>query len=88
MKKKYLYLYHRPTDYFEGTINQKGKSVSKFYGTYCGFINFDDVRYWDGRYLQGTKIRLDEKPLESDFRNRSDLKKLQEGKLQEAQEEK
>lgn len=52
MKKK-------PSDYFEGTINQKGKAVSKFYGTYCGFINFDGVRYWDGRYLQGVKIKLE-----------------------------
>lgn len=67
----------RPSDYFEGTINEKGKPVSKFYGTYCGFINFDNVRYWDGRYIQGVKIKLEEKPLESDFRNRDDLKRLQ-----------
>lgn len=72
--KNYLY---RPSDYFEGTINEKGKPVSKFYGTYCGFINFDNVRYWDGRYIQGVKIRLEDKPLESDFRNRDDLKRLQ-----------
>lgn len=37
---------------------QKGKSVSKFYGTYCGFLTFDGVRYWDGRFMQGIKIRL------------------------------
>ena len=27
MKKKYLYSYLRPSDYFEGTINQKGKLI-------------------------------------------------------------
>jgi len=70
MKKK-------PSDFFEGTINEKGKVVSKFYGTYCGFINFDNVRYWDGRYIQGVKIKLEDNPLESDFRNRDDLKRLQ-----------
>lgn len=51
MKKK-------PSDYFEGNIIQNGKPVSKFYGSYCGFISFDGVRYWDGRYLQAIKIRL------------------------------
>lgn len=48
-------------------------------------MNFDGVRYWDGRYLQGFKINLEEKPLESDFRNREDLIMLKEGKLTEAQ---
>ena len=59
--------------------------MSKFDGTYCGYMNFDGVRYWDGRYLQGFKINLEEKPLESDFRNREDLIMLKEGKLTEAQ---
>ena len=67
---------------------QKDKKVSKFYGTYCGFLDFDDVRYWDGRYVQGFKIRLQEKPLPSDFLNRSDLQTLKEGKIHEAQQEK
>lgn len=58
MKKKYLNIYYRPTDYFEGHIMEKDKKISKFYGTYCGFLDFDGVRYWDGRYIQGFKIRL------------------------------
>lgn len=62
--------------------------MSKFYGTYCGFLDFDGVRYWDGRHLQGFKIRLEDKPLESDFRNRPDLQTLKEGKIVEAQEQK
>jgi hypothetical protein len=41
----------RPTDYLSGTIKVNGKEVSKIYGTYMGFIEFDDVRYWDYRYV-------------------------------------
>jgi hypothetical protein len=67
---------------------QNGKAVSKFYGTYLGFLSFDGVRYWDSRYIQGIKIKLSDKPLQSDFRNRADLKLLKEGKIQEAQTEK
>ena len=48
----------RPSDYFEGTITKDGKKVSTGYGSYCGFIDFDNVRYWDGRYLQAIKIIL------------------------------
>jgi hypothetical protein len=57
-KRSNTFYYNRPSDYFEGTINQNGKPASKFYGTYCGFINFDNVRYWDGRLIQGIKIKL------------------------------
>lgn len=35
--------------------------------------------------MQGFKIRLEEKPLVSDFRNREDLIRLAEGKIEEAQ---
>lgn len=62
-RRSNILIQHRPSDYFEGSILQKGKSVSKFYGTYCGFIDFDGVRYWDGRGVQGVKIRLEDKPL-------------------------
>ena len=64
---------------------QGDKKVSKFIGTYCGFLDFDGIRYWDGRHLQGFKIRLQEKPLESDFRNRPDLQALKNFKIEEAQ---
>jgi hypothetical protein len=62
--------------------------VSKFYGSYLGFLNFDGVRYWDFRYIEAIRIKLEEKPLLSDFRNRADLQLLKEGKIQEAQVEK
>lgn len=60
---KYGKVKKRPSDYIAGSITQKGKSVSKFDGTYCGFMNFDDIRFWDGRYMKGFKINLEEKPL-------------------------
>jgi hypothetical protein len=56
VKKRYFRLRYRPTDYFESAIHKNGKEVSKFDGTYCGYINFDNVRYWDGRYLQAFKV--------------------------------
>ena len=48
----------KPTDYFESAIYKGGKSVCKFDGTYCGYINFDGVRYWDGRYLKSFRVTL------------------------------
>lgn len=59
LKRSNFCIYVRPSDYIAGSIMQKGKSVSQFDGTYCGFLNFDDVRYWDGRYMQGFKINLE-----------------------------
>ena len=50
--------YFRPSDYFTSSIMHKGKAVCNIDGTYCGYLNFDDVRYWDGRYMQGFKMKL------------------------------
>ncbi len=46
----------RPTDYFEGEILKNGKKASKFDGTYCGYLNFDGVRYWDGRHMKPFRV--------------------------------
>jgi hypothetical protein len=62
--------------------------VSQIDGTYCGYINFDKIRYWDGRFLKAFKLNLDEKTLDSDFRKRNDLQLLKQGKLEEAQKAK
>lgn len=78
----------RPTDFFEGTITKGGKAACTFDGSYCGFINFDKVRYWDGRYLKAFKINLEDKPLQSDFRSRDDLQLLKKGNLDAAQKAK
>lgn len=37
----------KPSDFFAGKISVKGQEVSTISGTYLGFIDFDDVRYWD-----------------------------------------
>lgn len=39
----------KPKDYFEGRIEQNGKTVSLISGTYLGWLEFDGVRYWDLR---------------------------------------
>ena len=40
-----------PKDYFVGEIKQHGKVVSKMFGSYMGYIDFDGVRWWDGRRM-------------------------------------
>jgi hypothetical protein len=47
---------NRPTDYFESAIYSGGKPVCYFDGTYCGFINFDKIRYWDGSFLRAFRV--------------------------------
>lgn len=48
----------KPTDYFAGSILKKGKAVSAFDGTYCGYLNFDNVRYWDGRFIKPFRVHF------------------------------
>lgn len=37
---------------------KKGKAVSAFDGTYCGYLNFDGVRYWDGRFIKPFRVKI------------------------------
>lgn len=46
----------RPSDYFAGEITKNSKKISAFDGTYCGYLNFDNVRYWDGRFLKPFRV--------------------------------
>ena len=41
----------RPSDFLSGTITVNNIVVSKCYGSFMGFIEFDNVRYWDYRYV-------------------------------------
>lgn len=68
MKKK-------PSDYFESIIIQGEKAVCKAYGTYCGYIEFDGERYWDGRDMQPLHIELKKNIplLPSDWSHRIDI---------------
>lgn len=62
-----------PSDYFDSSIKIGGKTVSRIFGTYCGFIEIDGIRYWDARDYEPYEIMHCEDKLESDWRNRPDL---------------
>ena len=57
VKKRYNIHQHRPSDYFDTAIYHKGKAICTVDGTYCGYINFDKIRYWDGRFLKAFKVK-------------------------------
>jgi hypothetical protein len=40
-----------PKDYFTGEILHKGQPVCKVRGNYMGYIEFDEVRYFDVRQM-------------------------------------
>ena len=74
-------------DYFVGEIKKDGKVVSKLFGTYMGYIEFDGVRYFDIRRADSFKVvdkELDE-CLSSDWRKRTDSMSLREGDVEQAQ---
>ena len=48
----------RPTDYFAGEITKNGKKASTYDGTYCGYLNFDNIRYWDGRFMNPFRVNV------------------------------
>ena len=48
----------KPTDYVEGDIKQNGKIVSKMYGSYMGFLEWDGIRYWDARDILPFRIKV------------------------------
>jgi len=75
-------------DYFVGEIKKDGKVVSKLFGTYMGYIDFDRQRYWDIREMHNFAVidtDLKTEALPSDCRNRIDSLKLLEGDVEEAQ---
>lgn len=49
----------KSSDYLSGEIKVKGKRVCKIYGTYMGFIEFGDQRYWDVNYIKPYECKLD-----------------------------
>jgi hypothetical protein len=38
-----------PGDYLVGEIKKDGKVISKMYGSYFGYYDFDGERFWDIR---------------------------------------
>jgi hypothetical protein len=89
--------YVRPSDYFQGDIMQGNKKVAVVHGSYLGYINVDNTRYWDYRFIQPykvyfifefAKINTPDETLESDMRKRIDLLALKTGDIAFAQAEK
>jgi len=79
----------RVQDYIEGYIEKDGEKVSEIYGTYCGYLDFDDERYWDARDTLKFEVKHnDSAMLPSDSRNRIDLISLFEDDYVKAQENK
>jgi len=78
----------RPSDYIDGFIYSNDKPVSTVYGSYMGFLDFDDVRYWDYRRVSPCKLYLENSKLESNYSYRKDLNNLLLGDMVVAQKEK
>ena len=74
-------------DYFVGEIKQHGKVVSKLFGTYMGYIEFDGVRYWDIRKARAFGLIEDDYnlALESDWRKRIDSVEMRNKDVDQAQ---
>lgn len=68
----------RPTDYFESVLVVNGKASEKVFGTYCGYIEFNGARYWDGRDTSALHIELkkDIDLLPSDWSYRKDVEEF------------
>ena len=75
----------RPKDYFSGRIISKGVQVSQIYGTYLGYLEFDNKRYWDVREVTACPFHSNNETLPSDGLFRDDLQIYQMGDLNGAQ---
>ena len=74
----------KPSDYFLGTVTEADREVCTVSGTYLGYMDFGEERYWDARYIQPFPLRF-VPVLPSDSEYREDLVKLREGNEEEAQ---
>lgn len=77
-----------PSDYFNGGIFFNDKKICNIKGTYLGYIDFDEERFWDYKSFIPYKINLKNSLLESDHLKRSDLINLKKGDIDKAQKEK
>ena len=74
-------------DYFVGEIKKDGVVVSKIFGTYMGYIEFDGVRYWDVRKCKSYGVIEDDYDscLGSEWRKRLDSIEVKRGDWDQAQ---
>jgi len=75
----------KSTDYFQGEIKLKNITVSKIYGSYLSFVEFNNIRYWDIRESIPTKSIEVDKQLKSSSLYREDRIFLAAHKVDEAQ---
>ncbi|CAD8212846.1 unnamed protein product [Paramecium pentaurelia] len=79
---------NKPTDYFEGEIKQGKTVLSKLFGSYMGFADFDGIRYWDARVIKPFAMQILKSNLESDHTKRTDRICMIAGDMNKAQVEK
>ena len=48
----------RPSDYIQTSVQIGEKKLSFVEGTYCGYLEFDGIRYWDARDFEPYPIHL------------------------------
>lgn len=79
-------------EYFEGAIYKNGVQVSHTFGNYCGYMDFDGVRYFDLRDIEQIYhpyCSLDyKKSLPTDSTKRQDLMLLESQAMKQAQKAK
>jgi len=75
----------KTSDYFQGEIKLKNIVVSKILGSYLGFIEFNNIRYWDIRENIEIKSYEVDKQLRSSSIYREDKNLLGENKVEDAQ---
>lgn len=82
----------RSQEYFEGVIIKDGQQISYVYGNYCGYMDFDGVRYFDLRDIEQVHhayCSLDySKCLPTDSTKRADLMLLESQAIEQAQKAK
>lgn len=49
----------KPSDYLTGEVRVKGKRVCKISGSYLGFLEFGEDRYWDANVILPYECKLD-----------------------------
>jgi len=78
----------KPSDHFQGEITLNNICLSKVYGSFVSYIEFDNIRYWDIRENIPVKVIERQKQLASSSIYRTDRKLLFENKVEAAQIEK
>jgi len=78
----------KPSDYFQAEIKLKNISVSKVYGSFCGFIEFNGIRYWDIRENFDVSLIEPQKQLPSSALYREDRMFIEKNNVEEGQKAK